>query len=731
MALLSEHWHAVRHARLSLRDGVQVIHRRLRGRAWVLLADPVSQRFHRLTPQVWSVVRLLDGQRSLDEVWAMACELAGKQVAQGEARTDVDEGGEHAAAITQTELVQLMSTLHGQDLLRSHTSPDATEVHDRHQQQRRQRRMQSWLNPMSMRLPLLHPDPWFERQAPLARALFTWPVLCLWLALVLPMAGLAWQHLGELTENLSDRVLSASNLALLWLVYPLVKAVHECAHGMAVKAWGGRVREMGLMFILFTPVPYVDASASYRFHDKWARAAVAAAGVMAELALGALALLVWLSAQDGVVRALAYNVVLIAGVSTLLINGNPLMRYDGYFVLCDLLEVPNLAQRAGQYRRYLLDRFLFGSPDAQAPIGVAGERKLLLVYGLLAPVYQLTVTIGVIWFVLSQYLLVGALMALMAVWSSLVMPVWRGWQHLRQSSTLARRRGMAARRAVALLLLALALITLVPVPFHAVHQGVLWLPDEAIVRAQVDGHVRLADVQDGQSVSAGQTLVQLDNPRVVAELQSATAQVAQAQVALRQAQLQAPAQVQGLQQTLASRQLRWQEAQQRWANLTVVAGMPGRWTQAVDTAWAGRHVKRGDILGYTLNGPARLVRVAVTQDDMDLIRDRLQGLAVRPWQTQAKPVDATLRRLVPGGEVALVSAALGTRGGGDIAVDPSDAEGRRSLARVFDLEVALSQPVGVDVFGGRADVRFDLGRAPLLMQMSLRLRQTFLSRLAW
>ncbi len=725
MSLLSEHWHAVRHARLSLRDGVQVIHRRLRGRPWVLLVDPVSQRFHRLTPQVWSVVRLLDGLRSLDEVWAMACGLAGREGADG------GEGGEHAAVITQTELVQLMSTLHGQDLLRNHTSPDAAEVQERHQQQHRQRRMQSWLNPMSLRLPLLHPDPWFERHATLARALFTWPVLCLWLVLVLPAAGLAWQHLGELTDNLSDRVLSASNLAVLWLVYPLVKAVHECAHGMAVKAWGGRVREMGLMLILFTPVPYVDASASYRFHDKWARAAVAAAGIMAELALGALALLVWLSAQDGVVKALAYNVVLIAGVSTLLINGNPLMRYDGYFVLCDLLEAPNLAQRAGQYRRYLLDRFVLGSPDAQAPVGVEGERKLLLAYGLLAPIYQLTVTIGVIWFVLGQYLLAGALMALMAVWSSLVVPVWRGWQHLRQSSTLARRRGVASRRALALLLLALGLIALVPVPFHTVHQGVLWLPDEAIVRAQVDGHVRNAEVSDGQPVVAGQTLVQLDNPSVMAEFQSATAAVAQAQAALRQAQVQAPAQVQGLQETLASRQLRWQEAHKRWAALTVVAGTRGRWTQAVDTVWAGRHVKRGDILGYTVDGPARLVRVAVTQDDMDLIQGRLQGLAVRPWQSQARPVAATLRRLVPGGDVALVSAALGTRGGGDIAVDPSDGEGRRSLARVFDLEVALSQPVLVDVFGGRADVRFDLGRTPLLLQMGLRLRQTFLSRLAW
>jgi putative peptide zinc metalloprotease protein len=725
--LLSEHWHAVRHARLSLRDGVQVIHRRLRGRPWVLLLDPVSQRFHRVTPQVWSVLSLLDGQRTLDEVWALACVQVASQL-QGEG-----PGGQSApqAVISQGELVQLMSTLHGQDLLGSQRAPDAEEVLERHEAQRKQRRAQSWRNPMNIRLPLLHPDAWFDRQAAWARRLFSWPVLTLWLALVIPAAALAWQHLGALTDNLSDRVLSAGNLALLWLIYPLVKSVHEWAHGMAVKAWGGRVREMGLMLILFTPVPYVDASASYRFPSKWARATVAAAGIMAELALGAVALMVWLSVQPGIVQAVAYNVVLIAGVSTLLVNGNPLMRYDGYFILCDVLELPNLAQRAGQYRRYLLDRWLYSSPDAQPPIGVDGERVILLVYGLVAPVYQFLVTIGVIWFVLGSYLLLGALMAVMAVWGSVFMPLWRGWKHVSGSVSLARRRDVVRRRTAVGLGLVLALLGLLPLPFHVVHQGVLWLPDEAVVRAQVDGMVREVAAREGQAAAPGQLLMRLDNPVVMADLQAAGGAVAQAEASLRQAAWQSPAQAQALQQTLLARQARLYEAMQRFDALEVTARASGQWTQSVPTDWVGRHVRRGDVLGHLIHGPARLVRVAVTQEDMSLVKDRLQAVQVRVVQHGARPMTASLPRLVPGGEQELVSAALGTQGGGEIPVDPSQGEGRRSLQRVFDLELRLSEPAPVSAFGGRADVRFDLGRAPLLVQWTLRLRQVFLARLGW
>ena len=737
-ALLSEHWHAVRLLRPRLREGVMPLHRVLRGKPWVLLQDPVTQRFHRLTPDVWRLLQLLDGRRTLDEVWSAACALP-------------DEASHaNTAVISQHELVQLMSALYANDLLQTQVSPDAGEVQDRYQRQRRARLKQSWLNPMSIKLPLLHPDAWFEHQAALARALFSWGALALWLAWVLPAGVLAAQHWTALTENLSDRVLSAGNLALLWFTYPLVKGVHEWAHGLAIKAWGGAVREIGLMFIVFTPVPFVDATSSYRFPSKWARATVAAAGIMAELVLGAGAVYVWLMAESGLVTAIAFNVILISGVSTVLVNGNPLMRYDGYFIFCDLFETPNLAQRATQYWAYLLDRYAFGARDAQPPLESGGERALMFVYGAIAPFYRLAISIGLIWFIATEYLFVGAVMALLGAWSALVMPLWKGWKHLSESAALARRRETAMRRTLIVLVATGAFIGLVPLPFYSVHQGVVWLPDEAIVRAQSAGQVAAVYRQPDEWVTVGQTVALLDSPSLGAELGVSAAGLLQVQAQLRKAEVDDQMRAQALRAESGSRSARLAEAQRRVDGLAVKADAPGRWAPAAPTELLGRFVKRGEVLGYAVTGPARLVRVAVTQEDMALIRSRLGAVQVRLSKSLHQPLAARIKRQVPGGEFSLVSPALGTNGGGEITVDPAQQGGTHSLKRVFDVEVELlDAPTAASyltpkvdglrmaafaptsaVFGDRAYVRFDLGSAPLGWQWFLRLRQLFLARLS-
>src|SRR6266700_3652649 len=117
------------------------------------------------------------------------------------------------------------------------------------------------------------------------------------------------------------------------------------------------------MFLVFMPVPYVDASSSASFREKWRRALVGSAGIIVELLLASFALFVWLDAEEGLVRGFAYNVMLIGGISTVLFNGNPLLRFDGYYVLADLLEIPNLADRSKKYIGHLLIRYIFGVKD--------------------------------------------------------------------------------------------------------------------------------------------------------------------------------------------------------------------------------------------------------------------------------------------------------------------------------------------------------------------------------
>jgi len=167
-----------------------------------------------------------------------------------------------------------------------------------------------------------------------------------WLGLVLTGIILAVLHWPELTSDVVDRVLATENVALIVCVYPVVKSLHELGHAFATKVWGGEVHEVGIMLLVFIPVLYVDASASAAFRQKHRRIIVGAAGILVETALAAIAIIIWIYGSPGIGRAIAFNVILIGGVSTLLFNGNPLLRFDAYFILSDLIEIPNLGSRA-------------------------------------------------------------------------------------------------------------------------------------------------------------------------------------------------------------------------------------------------------------------------------------------------------------------------------------------------------------------------------------------------
>src|SRR5262249_7717822 len=149
---------------------------------------------------------------------------------------------------------------------------------------------------------------------PFVRPLFTWAGFAAWLALVAVGLVLALLHWPELTSNAADRVLATENVILLLGVYPLMKALHELGHAYATKVWGGEVHEVGALLLVFIPVPYVDASASAAFRRKRQRVVVGAAGIIVELALAAIAMIVWVQASPGLGRAIAFNVILIGGV---------------------------------------------------------------------------------------------------------------------------------------------------------------------------------------------------------------------------------------------------------------------------------------------------------------------------------------------------------------------------------------------------------------------------------
>jgi putative peptide zinc metalloprotease protein len=249
-AFLSTLWYRVAGLRPRLRPHLKVSRHRYRGQAWYVVHDIAAGRVHRFTPAAWLMLGQLDGTRTVDEVW--------QDIAR---RHEADTPG-------QDEVIRLLSILHQTDLIQYDGSPDVADLLERYNRQNTQLLKQNLTNPMSFRVPLWDPDRFLTRTLPVVRPLTGMFGFFLWLAVVAAGLATAAVHWDALTANFTDRVLAAENILITLVSYPLIKALHELAHGWLTKARGGEVREMGIMFLVLFPVPYVDASSAAAFSDK-------------------------------------------------------------------------------------------------------------------------------------------------------------------------------------------------------------------------------------------------------------------------------------------------------------------------------------------------------------------------------------------------------------------------------------------------------------------------------
>lgn len=717
-SLFSEHWHLVRNLKPQLKKTIEILPRTLRGKSYFLLYEPMSQRFVRINPEVWHIISLFDGKLNVETIWDKAAEYIEQQ------NINLDQ---HYRAISQNELVQLLSQLYNNDLLQTEVAFDAEEMHKRYKKHKFNKLKQSFLNPISLKVPLLYPNAFFNQCKKLAIHIFSFLGLFIWCMIVIPALFLLAEHWTELTYNLSDQVLSTSNLFILWFTYPIVKFIHEFAHGLAIKAWNGNVREMGLMFILFIPIPYVDASSAYHFVSKWQRITVSIAGILTELLLGAFAIYVWLSTESGLIHAFAYNVIFIATISTVLVNGNPLMRYDGYYILSDLLEIPNLASRSTQYWVYLSDKFILGAKTAEPPYASEHERFWLISYGFFSPIYRIIIMIGLIWFIAQKYFFFGLILAIFATFMTIIMPIYKGIKHIYQGATLSKYREQAIRRFWWILATVLIFLCVIPFPYYSVQQAVVWLPEESIIRAQESGHIH-TDHLSSNIINKNQLLFEFSNADIIEKYEIQKLQIEEINNKLHQASLDTPQAYEKLifQQQGQIKQL--QQYQIKIDNLKIYSPIAGKWYAQDHIQLTQRYYKRGDIIGYVIDQPAQIVRSAVLQQDYNLIQQHLKGVEIRFKNHFGTVYNGKIIRSTPQTQKQLVSAALGTQAGGNIIVDPNDKEGKTALQNYFDIDIQLSQPLNSSVFGDIAYVRYDFGYSPLAWQWIRKLRQLFLEQ---
>lgn len=708
--LFSPLWFRVSALRPLLRASVRVQRQLHRDQLWYQLADSSTGRRHRLNEAAYRFVGRLNGEQTTGEIWDALVAQYGD------------------AALTQDEAIRVLGQLNTAGLLQCELTPDIERLFRSYRQQVRRRR---WLelNPLSVRVKLFNPtrlltvfDPWLPR-------LFQPLTFVIWLAVVLPALVAAVYLWPELSAFAAAHVDTPHYLLIGWFVYPLIKAVHELGHALAVRRWGGQVLDVGFTLFVLVPAPYVDASAASSFKRRSQRALVSGIGIMVELFIAALALWVWVNVQPGWTRDIAFVVMLIGAVSTVLLNGNPLLRFDGYHLMCDVFDVPNLDGRSRAWWSNLLQRRVFRVDTPAMPLAV-GERKWMLLYAPLALIYRVYIGVLMALWVGLKSLLLGLAVAAGVMVMLIVMPAAGLVRGVTQTA-----QGVQRQRAVRILWaiagVALALIVLLPLPYGTVAQAVVWLPEKAEVRAQTEGFVRELRVRDGDVVTPGQVLAVLDDPALLAKQAEAHSRLMALQVQYFNTFQGDRTQAQNFSQALAHAEAELAHVDTRLLQLEIRSQLAGRIALTRQDDLPGQFFKKGQMLGHVVAPGAMVVRAVVADEDAALVRQRARGATVWLDERPARSLAAQVQREVPAAGFKLPSAGLADVNGGSMATDPADSEHLRTLLPVFTVDVALAEPVAASIerverIGGRAWVRFDFGAEPLAFQWSRALGQLFL-----
>ncbi len=700
-----------------LKPNVDVFRHVYRGEVWYLFHDRSVDRFYRMSAAGADIVAAMDGKRSLADIFDdYSAQSANDEI-------DPQRG------------TQFLAQLNALGLMRLDTAPDAEALERKRDMIRQRRLFASLKSPLTLRIPLIDPTPVLRLLEKISPYLFNPLGLTLWALVVLTGAIVGGLHWGELTIDLTDRLLSLQNLAVAAFVYPFIKVVHDFAHALVLRHYGGEVRRMGVIVVGFMPVPYVDASSSVVLSNKYWRIMVDAAGIMSELFIAALAIIGWSMAEPSFFRTVCYDIVMISGLSTLLFNGNPLQRYDGYYILSDWAEIPGLGMRAAQQMMYYVRRYLLADDQAQPPAATPGERIWFLIYGPASFLYRTALVFTIVFYVMHAYPLIGTALGIWTFAGVLGAPATA---LVRVARTPDRtRRGNAGKRLVLVIGAVCLLLFVVPVPSGVVTSGVVWLPDDANARPLTAGEVIEVMAAPGMTVEAGAPILRLENRETAMRVAKAQAALAEMNAAYTQAFAESRVQAAIYADKVIQAQKALVEAKEEQNGLLLRSPATGRIIFSNYPDLPGRYLGKGEVAAVIWNGGKVTVRAMVPMGEIDQIRAGTKSVGIRLAYDPMTEIPARISRIVPAATDELPSAVLSLEGGGPFAVAmDSPAPGMRGnnvvdraphmSEAMFEVDVQADRPLPVEFLNGAAKVRFDLGWEPAGIQLYRYARLVFL-----
>ena len=703
--IFHESWYRIASQHASLRSSVRIHRQFYRGVKWYVLFDPFTNQYYRLQQGAWEFVVRLDSRRTIEEVWY---ELL---------RLDPDN------APGQGEVIDILAQLYQANMLHYDLAQDGQKLFERNRKKEQRKLRSNLMNILFLRIPLLDPDTVLKRCLPLIRLLFSRAGLVAWLAVVGTGLKFALDDFDKLKDQ-AQGVLAPTNLFLLYVCGFLIKMIHETGHACAVRRHGGEVHSMGVMFMMLAPLPYTDATASWSFRSKAQRVLVASSGMLFEFFVAGLAAIAWSWLGGGAAKSVAYNVLFLASVTTVLFNINPLMKFDGYYILADWLDMPNLQQHSGEHLKYLLERHVFGKHDARTPAQSQRDAWIFGLYGILSHAYKFLLFGGILVSISRHYLLLAVVMGVFILLSWVAMPLWKFVNYIFLSPELQRVRPRAVRTTVLSLGGLFAAVAWVPVPDTFTAPGVVLAQARTVVVARTSG--RVASCRPAtQRVRTGDTLLQMINPELDDRILQTRGQLEENGNRLRQALEGHPEDMMPIERRNDALGQELSKLLQDRSNLTVLASQPGIWSSPRSADLEGKWMVKGDSLGEVIDTARFDFVAAIAQSEVSRLfttPPRRLEARIKGHADASLPLDSL--RVIPMERNELPSLAISWQGGGELEVEQGPGGKIRTVDPFYEVRAHLPSTPGVPLLQGRSGkIRFVLGWTPLLPQLWRKLRQ--------
>ncbi|HEX4132913.1 MAG TPA: hemolysin D [Pirellulales bacterium] len=677
--------------RLALRRRPDLVARRHRyqGRYYWIVKDPLGLHYFRFQEEEFFLLEHLDGQSSLDQIKAAFEEEFPPQ------------------KIRVEELSQFIGMLHRSGLVLS----DAAGQGEQLRQRRAERRRQEWLgqasNLLALRFRGINPDSLLNWLEPRLRWIYT-PVAMACLVLLAISAGLlVTVEFDEFQAKLPEfrQFFTVGNAFWLMVVLAVTKVIHEFGHGVSCKHFGGECHELGVMLLVLTPCLYCNVSDSWMLPNKWHRAAIGAGGMIVEIAMASVATFIWWFSGPGLLNHLCFNVMFVCSVSTLVFNGNPLLRYDGYYILADLMEVPNLGQKASTLFSRKAGEWLLGLEMQDDPFLPRYHQGLFVAYAVASTIYRWVVVFSILFF-LNEFFkpyrleIIGRALGMMSIGGLVVYPMWKLGKYFAVPGRLDlvdHRRLSWSAGGAALLLLALFFL---PLPHRVYATLELEAHDAAAVYSEVPGLLRVVYVRPGEQVAAGTKLAELDNVDVrlaVEELRGRRNQYRTQLLSLRHQRFEdesAGLQLPQVQESLAAVEEQLAQKLKDQARLTLMAPVAGTVLPGPDMpeqpsadgdleSWWGSPFETGNLgclmteqnMFCQIGDPRRMhALVVVEQSDVPFLAVgqtvdiKLGALPSHTWRSEVREISSA--------DVKISPRHLSNKTGGELATktDPSGVE---------------------------------------------------------